>query len=63
MAKRVDPATKAAAERGAADAVTRWDWPTLQSPHAAERLVKSWGLELPAAQRIVGAERHRRPRA
>ena len=62
MARKPDPFVKAAAERGDAEAITRWDWATLQSTHAVDRLVKAWGLEPDAARRVVQLERHRRPR-
>lgn len=61
MMARVDFAAKAAAKHAAA-VVAHWDWATLQSPHAIDRLVKSWGLDPGAARRVVQAERYKRPK-
>jgi hypothetical protein len=57
---RVDPFAKAAQERAAAELVTGWTDERLADLGAVDALVASWGLERPAAWRLVDAERRKR---
>jgi len=59
MTCRFDP-MKATARDGAAGALARYDFALLQSHHAADQVVRSWGIDRDEAMRLVSAERSRR---
>lgn len=60
MTYRADPAALAFAKRGATELVEGWPNDVLASAEAVARLGRAWGLDEPAARRIVTAERNRR---